>query len=717
MRGAARDDVLPGFNINFGIMKLFSSFIFLTLATAFVASGADLVLFDFSHGAETSPIREQDASVAGVGAEGGTALQVKTGHNTDWPGITLPAPQGHWDLSQRSFVSVTLANDGTSDVTVYCRVDNPGADGTKNCVTGSLKLEKGQSGTLDVELTRAGDNTLDGKLFGMRGYPFSTNGNGILDSSNITRLLLFVSKPQADHQFEITTIRATGHYTPPTAWVTDANPFFPFIDTFGQYRHKDWPGKTHSLTEMAQRRTMEEQELERQPAPAGWDKFGGWAEGPLLEATGFFRAQKYQGKWWLVDPDGRLFFSQGIDCVGARDATPIEERRDWFVDFPGNDAEFAPFLSHGHALKGHYAGRTVQTFSFSGANLLRKYGTDWKALFPSVMQQRLRSWGINTIGNWSDAATVRLRLTPYTDAASSGGSRMIEGSEGYWGKFPDVFDPSFAASVRRSMARKEGHSAGDPWCLGYFSDNEMSWGDEDSLGLAALQSPDDQPAKKAFLADLQAKYGDVAELNRAWQTHYASWDALLESHAAPEKTLAAADLHAFYSRAAEEYFRVVRQEIKSVAPHQLFLGCRFAWVNPLAAAAAAKFCDVVSYNIYHRSVANFHFNGGADVPLLIGEFHFGALDRGLFHPGLVWTADQAARAQAYKDYVTGALRHPQFVGCHWFECQDEPNIGRVYDEENYQIGFLDVADTPYAEMVAASRELGADLYSTRLNAP
>ena len=70
------------------------------------------------------------------------------------------------------------------------------------------------------------------------------------------------------------------------------------------------------------------------------------------------------------------------------------------------------------------------------------------------------------------------------------------------------------------------------------------------------------------------------------------------------------------------------------------------------------------------------------MPLIIGEFHFGALDRGLFHPGLVAVANQEARAQAYKDYVLGALAHPQFVGCHWFQYQDEPTTGRGYDEEN-----------------------------------
>ena len=221
---------------------------------------------------------------------------------------------------------------------------------------------------------------------------------------------------------------------------------------------------------------------------------------------------------------------------------------------------------------------------------------------------------------------------------------MIEGSEGYWSKFPDVFDASFAAVLRRDMEGKRGKSAGDAWCIGYFSDNEMSWGDEVSLAVAALKSPPEQPAKKAFIADLQAKYGDIAKLNEAWGTAHASWDALLESRDAPDLQKANEDLAAFYSKAAEQYFRTVRDAVKAVAPNQLYLGCRFAWVNDRAAAAAAKYCDVVSYNLYRRSVADFQFNGGADVPLIIGEFHFGALDRGMFHTGLVPVAEETGGA-------------------------------------------------------------------------
>ena len=673
---------------------------------------ADQTLFNFDGATDFTRFTKTDAAVTAVKAGTGAALRVTTGTNQPWPGVTLPAPDGRWDLSPFAELVLKVKNAGSNRGTLNCRVDNPDADGTKNCVNGSLTLNPGQSDTLRVTLRRASDDKLGGKLFGLRGYPVAIGGPGTINSTNITQVLLFVNQPKEGYVFEVDDVRATGDHTPPTAWVTDADPFFPFIDTFGQYKHKDWPGKIHSLTELQQQREGEAKELVAQPGPKDWDKYGGWAEGPQLAATGFFRTEKYNSRWWLVDPDGHLFFSHGIDCVRMIDTTPVEERANWFADFPGDQPEFKEFLGSGYALKGHYAGRSPQCFAFAAANLKRKYGPDWKPAYAATIHQRLRSWGLNTIANWSDSGVFLLRRTPYTDSLGSHGARMIEGSEGYWGKFPDVFDPSFSNCVRQAMEAKRGGTANDPWCIGYFSDNEMSWGDETSLALGALKSPPDQAAKIALLADLKATYGEIAKLNTAWGGKHISWDALLASRAAPDPGKARTDLTAFYTKSAETYFRTVRDAIKAVAPNQLYLGCRFAWVNDLADRAAGKYCDVISYNLYQRSVADFK-NPSSDKPLIIGEFHFGALDRGLFHTGLVPVENQTARAQAYKDYVLGALKHPQFVGTHWFQWMDEPTTGRAYDEENYQIGFLDVADTPYRETIAASREVGVKLYRQR----
>lgn len=658
-------------------------------------------------------IHAQDARFE---TKAGGALHITTGIAKPWPGVTISLPDEVRDLSSFHRVALDVSNGGDAPVTVHCRVDNPGADGTKHCITGQVTVAPGRTETLGVALHRYQPGKLDGKLFGMRGYPVAGPGGDLLDPSRVTQLVMFVTKPAAEQIFEIRDLRAEGAHLPPTASVRDADPFFPFIDTFGQYRHRDWPGKVHSLDELRQRRETESRELDAQAGPAEWNRHGGWAAGPQLEATGFFRTAKHGGKWWLVDPEGRLFFSQGIDCVRMTDATPVEERETWFADFPGAQPEFAGLLTRSFALKGHYAGRKPRCFSFATANLQRKYGDDWQRAGRDVIQRRLRSWGLNTIGNWSDEATRLLRRTPYTDSIGSHGTRDIEGSAGYWGKFPDVFDPSFRDALRGAMERRRGKSAGDPWCLGYFSDNEMSWGDETSLSLAVLKSPPDQAAKGECLAWLRGKYDSIDRLNAAWGTAHPSWDALLASREPPDQAKARADLEAFYTRIAETYFRTVSETVREVAPGQLYLGCRFAWANPLATAAAAKFCDVVSFNRYERSVAALRIEG-ADVPLLIGEFHFGALDRGLFHTGLVPVASQQERAGAYRDYVRSALAHPQIVGCHWFQYQDEPTTGRVYDEENYQIGFVDIADTPYPEMIAASRALAAGMYRERSNSP
>jgi len=688
------------------------------------ASGAialgDEVLFDFRNDFDASKLAVTDVRVSVGKTNAASALRIASGHKAEWPGVTFKAPQGHWDLSKYEYLSLDVKNTGANKATVCCRVDNPGADGVKNCNTESLELQPGQTGTLKVVFKRKAPGGLDIKLFGMRANPPGTKGGeGGIDPANVTQFLIFVPKPTEDHLFELGTVRAGGSYSAPPAPVVEAKSFFPFIDTFGQYLHADWPGKTHSLEELKRHAESEAAELKAKPGPEQWDQYGGWKDGPALEATGFFRVAKHEGKWWFVDPEGKLFWSHGVDCVNAHASTPIEERQEWFKDYPGEQPEFKSCLSKEYALHGYYKGRTVQCFNFGQANLIRKYGADWKPAAAAIAHLRLRSWGMNTIANWSDsyiyfaAKEGRGELrTPYTATVNFRG-KLLEGSEGYWGKFRDVFDPDFKAQIAKEMAKQKGKTAGDPWCLGFFVDNEIAWGDDTSLAVAALQSPPEQEAKKVFIEDLKAKYGEVEKLNAAWGTQHASWDALLQARTAPDKKKAAEDLHAFYTKTAEEYFKVIRDAVKEIAPKQLYLGCRFAWVNDRAVAAAVKYCDVVSYNLYRKSIADFKCPAKADVPLMVGEFHLGALDRGMFHTGLVALKSQEERASTYKDYVQGALRHPQFVGTHWFQYRDEATTGRPYDEENYQIGLVDNADTPYAETISAVRQVGYGMYEYR----
>jgi len=690
----------------------------LTLSFALIALGGtamgDQSLVDFEGDFDFAAVEARDVAVSSLEADGSTWLRMDSGHAEPWPGITLPAPGGRWDLSAFAYVLLDVRNVGARRASPTIRIDNPGADGQKHCVQIGIDLGPGESGTIRADLPTVLVDPATGEpieFFGMRGWP-GNMGKREFDPKNVTQVLVFLPQPQEDHSIAIDNLRAVG-----APQVTEVpSPFFPMIDEFGQFIHRDWPGKVHSEAELADRRTAEARELDEHPGPEGWNKWGGWAAGPQLEATGWFRVEKVDGQWWLVDPDGRLFWSHGIDCVHyGGEYTPLDDRENWYQWLPERDSPLGAFYGTGRGLHGYYAGREVRTFSFTAANLVRKYGDGWKEAFSDVCHRRLRSWGMNTIGNWSDWGLFQQDRTPYVVSVGFGG-KMLEGSEGYWGKFRDVFDESFAEAVREGMKGAAAVSADDPWCIGYFIDNEIAWNDDTSLAIGALRSPADQAAKQEFVRDLQAKYASVDDLNETWGTDHASWEALLESREPPNPRRAREDLTAFYTKSAERYFSTIRAAVDELAPNHLYLGCRFAWANPLAVEQAARFCHVVSYNLYQRSVADFALPEGLDVPLIIGEFHFGALDRGMFHTGLVPVESQEVRAESYRSYVQGCLRNPSFVGCHWFQYIDEPTTGRWLDEENYQIGFVDTADTPYPETVQACREVGYSLYEYRREA-
>ncbi|HUU16158.1 MAG TPA: beta-galactosidase [Sedimentisphaerales bacterium] len=716
-------------------LSLLHIWIFLNLVLISTAAhGGGETLFDFEPPFDVKTAITQDAKAELVQREGNTLLRITMRHPERRPGITLKAPKGKWDLTNRRAVALDVKNIGNKAVEVACRLANPGANGRENSITEWIYLKPEESRTLKVFLcVTPWRFTKPVKLVGMRsGKPGVSDK---IDPAGVTQLLVLADSSRTDLEtdmaIEVDNIRAEGELK-----TMDAETFFPFIDNFGQFIHADWPGKTRDEKDLKKRAKTEKKDLENHPGPRGWNRYGGWKNGPQLEATGFFRAEKHKGKWWLVDPEGRLFWSLGIDCVRFDpDAigTPLTDREHYFKDLPERDSTFGRFYGKSSwAPVGYYKGKgTYEIFAFIESNLLRKYGKGYEVLCMELAHRRLRSWGQNTMGDWSDGRIKALRKTPYVATIDLSSSK-IEGSKGFWGKFPDPFSPDFRTDLRERLERERaglsswssrlgtyvhneelGGIASDPWCLGIFIDNELGWGDEISLALASLASPPDQPAKIAFLEDLKTKYKEIQDLNDAWGTDHASWNDLLRTTETPDKKKAGPDLRDFYTRIAEEYFRVCRGEIKRASPNHLYLGCRFQSCNDRAVRAAAKYCDILSYNPYCYDVSEFRPPSGVDMPVIIGEFQFGALDRGMFSSGIVASENQQDRAEKYKSYVQGALRNSFFVGAHWFQYYDEAATGRG-DGENNQTGFVNICDTPYDEIVQAAREVGDILYEYRL---
>jgi len=678
----------------------------LFLALCLTGCAGPLELVSLRKGALHPRIEFEDAAIVADLKDG---IVVQTGGKEEWPNITFRARRKPWDLRGYYRVSVDLTNAGKSPVNIGIRLDNlyTNKNDAPQHAQGYELLDPGETRTISVRLSTEDwvfKEPLE--LHGMRRAP----GVELMDISRIDRIQIFVGNTTEPRKFIVRNLRAEG----PVKRVAPGD-FLPFIDTYGQYKHRDWKRKIHSEDDFVRNRLAEETDIERHPGRWDLGKYGGWTNGPKLEASGAFRVERVNGYWWLVDPEGYLFWSTGPTCISWEFGyTGVEGREDYFEDLPARDGPLAECHSESDwAPHGFYADKVpFGIFQFYRANLIRKYGDDWQTGFQDSVHRRLRSWGMNTIANWAVPNVYRQERTPYVANFFITGNRPLEGSAGYWSPFHDVFDPSFRAAIRKHLEQKE-KEARDPWCIGFFVDNELSWGNDGvSIALETLASPADQPAKQEFVRDLKAEYDTVAALNAAWDTNHASWEALLESRKTPDTARTAGDLRRFYGKTADTYFRTVREELALAAPDRLYLGCRFAWVNDVAVAAASRHCDVVSFNKYNHRVRYFRLPAGIDRPTIVGEYHFGATDRGLFHPGLREADNQRHRAEKLKAYVRSALDNPQLVGIHWFQYVDESAAGRA-DGENYNVGLVDICDTPYPEMVDAIREVGATMYECR----
>lgn len=683
------------------------------LASAVAAQAGEIVLFD----AAVTPASAVASQNQGRFEVKDGLLQVETTGGTGYPGVRI---RGSWDLSGCNRVTFELANrDRKGELPLTIRLENPDADPglSRGVFIDRVKITGKAPAAHDVALPPWLPNLrgIQAKLDGMRKGPFAVLGEAAdLDPSRVAGVVLYIKEPKLDWKWGVK--RIVAHTGPPPEapdWMRlPAEKFFPFIDAYGQFKYKEWPGKTRGDADFKAALDREQADLAAHPGPAGWNKYGGWAAGPRQKATGHFRVEKVAGKWWMVDPEGCLYWSHGpVRVTSSSAVTPLDNREFYFTDLPEAGSPFAAFyLTRDALLWPYYEAKGIRrTYDFSSANAFRKYGGDWQARYADMAHRRLRSWGMNTVANSSDLRICRQDRTPYCDRFELK-SPDIAGSKLGWWKFKDPFHPAFRANFHAQLLARKAE-LDDPWCIGFFVDNEIAWGGPTDLAEWTLQSPADQPAKVEMVARLKAKHGDIAKLNAAWGSAFAGWDALLASQKRPPAG-AAEDCRDFSAVLTEEYFRRVREEFKSVAPDKLYFGCRFSGSTEAQVRMAAKYCDIVSYNIYRHTLDAFKLPDGVDMPVLVGEFHFGALDRGLFHASLIPVADQEARGRAYAAYVASALRHPNFVGVHWHQFGDQPTTGR-FDGENFQNGFVDVCDTPYPETIAGIREVGTTLYEIR----
>ncbi|MFJ3482037.1 beta-galactosidase [Pseudomonas sp. NPDC090202] len=334
--------------------------------------------------------------------------------------------------------------------------------------------------------------------------------------------------------------------------------------------------------------------------------------------------------------------------------------------------------------------------------------------------QRLQAWGFNTIGNWSEPELGNRERVPYTLPLSIVGDYVsISTGHDWWGGMPDPFDPRFAMATERAVAIAARDHRDDPYLIGYFADNELAWAgtgadpkDRYALAYGTLKLTTDSPAKRAFLKQLRDKYRNHAGLSKAWGIDLPAWE-LMEDPGfepplpSPEHPEIENDFKYFQRVFAETYFKTIADALKWHAPNHLLLGGRYGISTPEAVEACAKYCDVLSFNLYAltpQDGVDFAKLRELDKPVLISEFHFGSRDRGPFWGGQVEVPREEDRGPAYANFLKAALAEPSIVGVHWFQYLDQPGTGRMLDGENGHLGLVGITDVPYQGFIDAVRK-------------
>ncbi len=491
---------------------------------------------------------------------------------------------------------------------------------------------------------------MDMASIGQKGWPgFWLGLGGTVGSiKHVDSLGVLMRQPIDSQTFVLSNVRLTM-----TAEDTIFEPI-PLVDEFGQWIPAEWPGKAKTVDEL--RSAWDEEDKALQPGDFNVSKYGGFMNA-RVKATGFFRVQKIDGKWWFVDPEGYLFFSTGSCGIRPRvDFSRVKGREYIFKAMPPAE------LSTTNQTTG-----VVSNSSFFTWNLYRRFGTDWTQKWMNFTMRRMDSWGLNTVGNWLDTLGAGHRKAYVMRLTGWGIETGVMG-------MPDVYAPGYVAKVDSAAARQCTPLKKDPYLLGYFIGNEPPWPNRESelvnVVLAGAETPMQIEAKK-YLAG-----GDTPERRR---------DFVYETYS--------------------KFIGIVNAAVKKYDPNHLNLGIRYGGTPPDNLIKASKGFDVFSINIYgyapnQNTLQKIYDLSG--LPIIIGEFHFGTPGRGLA-PGLAQVKNQKERGVAYQYYVESAASHPALIGAHWFIWTDQPSTGRN-DGENYNIGFVDVTDRPYGDMVNASKE-------------
>ena len=393
-----------------------------------------------------------------------------------------------------------------------------------------------------------------------------------------------------------------------------------------------------------------------------FDLYGGILSKPS-KATGFFRTEQLDGRWWFMTPEGHAFIKKGVVSVRqTRSEAGDAALKQKFGDV-ATWAEKTSAMLHDHGFNGYGSWAEVEVLS-------------------AVKPQRM--------------ATTRI----WSFMSSFGGKIKVTfqqpGHTGYKNDAIPVFHPKWEAHCDEYAKKNIAPCKDDPWLLGHFTDNEL---------------PFTRKALKNFIALPKESAGGV--FARDW---------LKQRH---DGDITEQDESDFLALVVERYFSTVAKAIRKYDPNHLILGSRFhgektgdTLTSPEIFKACGPHVDVISVNWYREWTPDpakiALWERESHKPVLITEWYAKALDSGMSNTGgagwLVRT--QAERGKFYQHFALGLLESKVCIGWHWFKYSDNDPNDKAADPSNRDSnkGIVNALYEPYMPLLDAMKPLNERVY-------
>jgi len=518
----------------------------------------------------------------------------------------------------------------------------------------------------------------------------------------------------------------------------------PIIDKFGQRKDKDWPGKIKDEDDLIARNLALEKAVVSAQLPDDWSRYGGW-KGKRFQATGYFRTHHDGSRWWFVDPDGYVFLSNGVCGIGYGSGGPITGIEDLFEWLPAEDDPVFSNVMTGAAgatnaggargtagvrdttgvrgvggargaagvrdttgVRGVAGASSRRSLNFYTTNMIRVFGRDWQDNWNTITVGLMKQLRFNTMavgGNQEFRVKNKIPYVVTLRGFPSTATRVYR-------DFPDVFADEYLTNSIRFAAQLNDYKD-DPYLIGYFLCNEPQWGfGYHNIAYEMFGTNQQSKTKDAFVKWLDEKYdNNIAALNKAWMLNLGGFDELKQMtfKEYPSQT-ADKDFYDFSVVMVQMYVNIPTDEVMKVDKNHLNMGMRYAWLSSDLLYKAGERFDVFSINGYGidppptEEIARI-----SGKPVIIGEFHHGAVDRALPATGIIGVLNQKDRADAYRNYIEQGFARPELIGMHYFQWIDQPFYGRG-DGENYNIGVITTANLPYPELTEAMNITNERMY-------